>query len=154
MVWCPVSRIKPHCEVSTTFKKWHIAYHGTSVGALRRTLDLSQLLPGLRTLLSSPLLSSPLLLSIPTFIGSSLCLLSHLCYLRPPINIQLFIVTLFCHFVLFSISSSPQIHTSIHPYIQTIHPSIHPSIHSYIHINIHTYKQTNKQTNKQTSIHT
>ncbi|XP_031441146.1 neuralized-like protein 4 isoform X2 [Clupea harengus] len=44
--WCRFAlRIKPHCEVSTTFKKWHIAYHGTSVGALRRTLDLSQLLP-------------------------------------------------------------------------------------------------------------
>lgn len=39
-------RIKPHCEVSNALKKWHIAYHGTSVGALRRTLDHSQLLPG------------------------------------------------------------------------------------------------------------
>ncbi|XP_063043226.1 neuralized-like protein 4 isoform X2 [Engraulis encrasicolus] len=44
--WCRFAlRIKPHCEVSNAFKKWHIAYHGTSVGALRRTLDLSQLLP-------------------------------------------------------------------------------------------------------------
>lgn len=42
----PVRRIKPHCEVSNALKKWHIAYHGTSVGALRRTLDHSQLLPG------------------------------------------------------------------------------------------------------------
>lgn len=39
-------RIKPHCEVSNALKKWHIAYHGSSVGALRRTLDHSQLLPG------------------------------------------------------------------------------------------------------------
>lgn len=38
--------MKSHCEVSTALKKWHIAYHGTSVGALRRTLDHSQLLPG------------------------------------------------------------------------------------------------------------
>ncbi|GAA6084974.1 neuralized-like protein 4 isoform X3, partial [Tachysurus ichikawai] len=37
--------IKPHCDVSNTYKKWHIAYHGTSVGSLRRTLDHSQLLP-------------------------------------------------------------------------------------------------------------
>uniref|UniRef100_A0A4W6CWD7 Neuralized-like protein 4 n=1 Tax=Lates calcarifer TaxID=8187 RepID=A0A4W6CWD7_LATCA len=38
--WCRFAlRIKPHCEVSNALKKWHIAYHGTSVGALRRTLD-------------------------------------------------------------------------------------------------------------------
>ncbi|MCI4384593.1 hypothetical protein PGIGA_G00040430 [Pangasianodon gigas] len=44
--WCRFAlRIKPHCEVSNTYKKWHIAYHGTSVGSLRRTLDHSQLLP-------------------------------------------------------------------------------------------------------------
>ncbi|XP_072523105.1 neuralized-like protein 4 isoform X1 [Salminus brasiliensis] len=43
--WCRFAlRIKPHCEVSNTFKKWHIAYHGTSVGSLRRALDHSQLL--------------------------------------------------------------------------------------------------------------
>uniref|UniRef100_A0A4W5JSQ1 Neuralized-like protein 4 n=1 Tax=Hucho hucho TaxID=62062 RepID=A0A4W5JSQ1_9TELE len=45
--WCRFAlRIKPHCEVSSAFKKWHIAYHGTSVGALRRTLDHAQLLSG------------------------------------------------------------------------------------------------------------
>uniref|UniRef100_A0AAR2J0V4 Neuralized-like protein 4 n=1 Tax=Pygocentrus nattereri TaxID=42514 RepID=A0AAR2J0V4_PYGNA len=50
--WCRFAlRIKPHCEVSNTFKKWHIAYHGTSVGSLRRTLDHSQLLPGQFSLL-------------------------------------------------------------------------------------------------------
>ncbi|XP_028847301.1 neuralized-like protein 4 [Denticeps clupeoides] len=43
--WCRFAlRIKPHCEVSNAFKKWHIAYHGTSVAALRRALDHSQLL--------------------------------------------------------------------------------------------------------------
>lgn len=42
-----VCRLKPHCEVSTALKKWHIAYHGTGVGTLRRTLDHSQLLPGM-----------------------------------------------------------------------------------------------------------
>lgn len=39
-------RVKSHCEVSNALKKWHIAYHGTNVGALRRTLDHGQLLPG------------------------------------------------------------------------------------------------------------
>uniref|UniRef100_A0A9J7XPJ9 Neuralized-like protein 4 n=1 Tax=Cyprinus carpio carpio TaxID=630221 RepID=A0A9J7XPJ9_CYPCA len=38
------NRIKTHCEVSNAFKKWHIAYHGTSVGSLRRILDHNQLL--------------------------------------------------------------------------------------------------------------
>uniref|UniRef100_A0A4W4GCH8 Neuralized-like protein 4 n=1 Tax=Electrophorus electricus TaxID=8005 RepID=A0A4W4GCH8_ELEEL len=41
--WCRFAlRIKPHCEVPNAFKKWHIAYHGTSVGALRRTLDQTE----------------------------------------------------------------------------------------------------------------
>uniref|UniRef100_A0A4W5K7V6 Neuralized-like protein 4 n=1 Tax=Hucho hucho TaxID=62062 RepID=A0A4W5K7V6_9TELE len=45
--WCRFAlRSEPHCEVSSAFKKWHIAYHGTSVGALRRTLDHAQLLSG------------------------------------------------------------------------------------------------------------
>uniref|UniRef100_A0A672GQ89 Neuralized E3 ubiquitin protein ligase 4 n=1 Tax=Salarias fasciatus TaxID=181472 RepID=A0A672GQ89_SALFA len=38
--------------VSNALKKWHIAYHGTSVGALRRTLDHSQLLPGTSSIFS------------------------------------------------------------------------------------------------------
>uniref|UniRef100_A0A671VVD7 Neuralized-like protein 4 n=1 Tax=Sparus aurata TaxID=8175 RepID=A0A671VVD7_SPAAU len=51
--WCRFAlRIKPHCEVSNALKKWHIAYHGTSVGALRRTLDHSQLLPGTSSIFS------------------------------------------------------------------------------------------------------
>ncbi|CAB1345235.1 unnamed protein product [Coregonus sp. 'balchen'] len=55
--WCRFAlRIKPHCEVSNSFKKWHIAYHGTSVGALRRTLDHAQLLSGTSSIFSvSPL---------------------------------------------------------------------------------------------------
>lgn len=44
-----ICRLKPHCEVSNALKKWHIAYHGTSVGTLRRTLDHNQLLPGMET---------------------------------------------------------------------------------------------------------
>ncbi|XP_057712194.1 neuralized-like protein 4 isoform X1 [Corythoichthys intestinalis] len=54
--WCcfalSLARIKPHCEVSNALKKWHIAYHGTSVGTLRRTLDHSQLLPGTSSIFS------------------------------------------------------------------------------------------------------
>uniref|UniRef100_W5LL96 Neuralized-like protein 4 n=1 Tax=Astyanax mexicanus TaxID=7994 RepID=W5LL96_ASTMX len=54
--WCRFAlRIKPHCEVSNTFKKWHIAYHGTSVGSLRRALDHSQIL----TAESSSVFSAP-----------------------------------------------------------------------------------------------
>uniref|UniRef100_A0A3Q3X395 Neuralized-like protein 4 n=1 Tax=Mola mola TaxID=94237 RepID=A0A3Q3X395_MOLML len=51
--WCRFAlRIKPHCEVSNALKKWHIAYHGTSVGALRRMLDHSELLPGTSSIFS------------------------------------------------------------------------------------------------------
>ncbi|XP_064796539.1 neuralized-like protein 4 isoform X4 [Oncorhynchus masou masou] len=51
--WCRFAlRIKAHCEVSSAFKKWHIAYHGTSVGALRRTLDHAQLLSGTSSIFS------------------------------------------------------------------------------------------------------
>lgn len=50
-------RMKSHCEVSNALKKWHIAYHGTSVGALRHTLDHSQLLPG-REITGTPFLYS------------------------------------------------------------------------------------------------
>ncbi|XP_041094143.1 neuralized-like protein 4 isoform X2 [Polyodon spathula] len=42
--WCCFSlRVNPRCDVANTFKKWHMAYHGTSVGELRRTLDQSEL---------------------------------------------------------------------------------------------------------------
>ncbi|XP_035265364.1 neuralized-like protein 4 isoform X1 [Anguilla anguilla] len=51
--WCRFAlRIKPHCEVSNALKKWHIAYHGTSVGHLRRVLDHSQLLSGTSSIFS------------------------------------------------------------------------------------------------------
>uniref|UniRef100_A0A7N6A0U2 Neuralized-like protein 4 n=1 Tax=Anabas testudineus TaxID=64144 RepID=A0A7N6A0U2_ANATE len=51
--WCRFAlRIKPHCEVSNALKKWHIAYHGTSVGSLRRMLDHSQLLAGTSSIFS------------------------------------------------------------------------------------------------------
>ncbi|TNM93826.1 hypothetical protein fugu_002002 [Takifugu bimaculatus] len=51
--WCRFAlRLKPHCEVSNALKKWHIAYHGTSVGTLRRTLDHNQLLPGMSSVFS------------------------------------------------------------------------------------------------------
>ncbi|XP_037832302.1 neuralized-like protein 4 isoform X4 [Kryptolebias marmoratus] len=51
--WCRFAlRIKTHCEVSNALKKWHIAYHGTSVGTLRRTLDHGQLLPGTSSIFS------------------------------------------------------------------------------------------------------
>uniref|UniRef100_A0A3Q4G8W8 Neuralized-like protein 4 n=1 Tax=Neolamprologus brichardi TaxID=32507 RepID=A0A3Q4G8W8_NEOBR len=51
--WCRFGlRMKSHCEVSNALKKWHIAYHGTSVGALRHTLDHSQLLPGMSSIFS------------------------------------------------------------------------------------------------------
>uniref|UniRef100_A0A673FK32 Neuralized-like protein 4 n=1 Tax=Sinocyclocheilus rhinocerous TaxID=307959 RepID=A0A673FK32_9TELE len=42
--WCRFALQSTHCEVSNAFKKWHIAYHGTSVGSLRRILDHNQLL--------------------------------------------------------------------------------------------------------------
>uniref|UniRef100_A0A3B4B3P8 Neuralized-like protein 4 n=1 Tax=Periophthalmus magnuspinnatus TaxID=409849 RepID=A0A3B4B3P8_9GOBI len=44
--------IKTNCEASNALKKWHIAYHGTSVGALRRTLDHNQLLSGASSVFS------------------------------------------------------------------------------------------------------
>ncbi|KAI1898830.1 hypothetical protein AGOR_G00076390 [Albula goreensis] len=51
--WCRFAlRIKPHCEVSNALKKWHIAYHGTTVGNLRRILDHSQLLSGTSSIFS------------------------------------------------------------------------------------------------------
>uniref|UniRef100_A0A668AJ46 Neuralized-like protein 4 n=1 Tax=Myripristis murdjan TaxID=586833 RepID=A0A668AJ46_9TELE len=51
--WCCFAlRTKSHCEVSNALKKWHIAYHGTSVGALRRTLDHSQLMSGTSSIFS------------------------------------------------------------------------------------------------------
>ncbi|XP_034146279.1 neuralized-like protein 4 [Esox lucius] len=66
--WCRFAlRIKPHCEVSNAFKKWHIAYHGTNVGALRRTLDHAQLLSGMSSIFSA----SPLKTDTPNGYGEA-----------------------------------------------------------------------------------
>ncbi|KAL4631473.1 neuralized-like protein 4 isoform X1 [Arapaima gigas] len=51
--WCRFAlRIKSHCEVANGYKKWHMAYHGTTVGSLRRTLDHNQLLSGTSSIFS------------------------------------------------------------------------------------------------------
>ncbi|MGH0181943.1 UNVERIFIED_CONTAM: hypothetical protein FKN15_007340 [Acipenser sinensis] len=47
------ARINPRCDAANTFKKWHMAYHGTSVGALRRTLDQSELVTGSASIFSA-----------------------------------------------------------------------------------------------------
>ncbi|XP_067828157.1 neuralized-like protein 4 isoform X5 [Heptranchias perlo] len=45
--WCRFAlRLNPRCEVANVYKKWHTAYHGTSVGALRRALDHGELVSG------------------------------------------------------------------------------------------------------------
>ncbi|KAJ8401740.1 hypothetical protein AAFF_G00377110 [Aldrovandia affinis] len=52
--WCRFGlRINPHCEVSSVFKKWHMAYHGISVGTLRQALDRGQLLSGSSSIFSA-----------------------------------------------------------------------------------------------------
>uniref|UniRef100_A0A670Z775 Neuralized-like protein 4 n=1 Tax=Pseudonaja textilis TaxID=8673 RepID=A0A670Z775_PSETE len=51
--WCHFSlRINPRLDVASTSKKWHIAYHGTSIGAVRRMLDQGELVPGITSILS------------------------------------------------------------------------------------------------------
>ncbi|XP_054850527.1 neuralized-like protein 4 [Eublepharis macularius] len=51
--WCRFSlRVNPRLEVAGTSKKWHMAYHGTSLGAVRRTLDQGELVPGSTSILS------------------------------------------------------------------------------------------------------
>ncbi|XP_066578654.1 neuralized-like protein 4 isoform X2 [Amia ocellicauda] len=51
--WCRFAlRINPRCDVANAFKKWHIAYHGTSVSSLRRTLDHGQLISGSTSIFS------------------------------------------------------------------------------------------------------
>uniref|UniRef100_A0A8C7F8E1 Neuralized-like protein 4 n=1 Tax=Oncorhynchus kisutch TaxID=8019 RepID=A0A8C7F8E1_ONCKI len=49
--WCRFA-LRSEVANSHAFKKWHIAYHGTSVGALRRTLDHAQLLSGTSSIFS------------------------------------------------------------------------------------------------------
>uniref|UniRef100_A0A8C5WRF5 Neuralized E3 ubiquitin protein ligase 4 n=1 Tax=Laticauda laticaudata TaxID=8630 RepID=A0A8C5WRF5_LATLA len=51
--WCHFSlRINPRLDVASTSKKWHMAYHGTSIGAVRRMLDQGELVPGITSILS------------------------------------------------------------------------------------------------------
>ncbi|KAJ7313244.1 hypothetical protein JRQ81_004526 [Phrynocephalus forsythii] len=51
--WCRFNlRVNPQSEVASACKKWHMAYHGTSVGAVRRTLDRGELVPGNTSILS------------------------------------------------------------------------------------------------------
>ncbi|KAH0626079.1 hypothetical protein JD844_000817 [Phrynosoma platyrhinos] len=51
--WCRFNlRVNPRLEVASTCKKWHMAYHGTSVGAVRRMLDQGELVPGSTSILS------------------------------------------------------------------------------------------------------
>ncbi|XP_013911588.1 PREDICTED: neuralized-like protein 4 [Thamnophis sirtalis] len=51
--WCRFSlRINPRLDVASTSKKWHMAYHGTSIGAVRRMLDQGELVPGSTSILS------------------------------------------------------------------------------------------------------
>uniref|UniRef100_A0A8C0H881 Neuralized E3 ubiquitin protein ligase 4 n=1 Tax=Chelonoidis abingdonii TaxID=106734 RepID=A0A8C0H881_CHEAB len=51
--WCRFNlRVNPQLEVASTCKKWHMAYHGTSVGAVRRMLDQGELGAGSTSILS------------------------------------------------------------------------------------------------------
>ncbi|CAM2110649.1 unnamed protein product [Caretta caretta] len=51
--WCRFNlRVNPQLEVASTCKKWHMAYHGTSVGAVRRMLDQGELGAGSASILS------------------------------------------------------------------------------------------------------
>ncbi|XP_069501804.1 neuralized-like protein 4 isoform X1 [Ambystoma mexicanum] len=45
--WCRFSlRLNPRLESTNMCKKWHMAYHGANIGALRRILDHGELLSG------------------------------------------------------------------------------------------------------------
>ncbi|XP_029436283.1 neuralized-like protein 4 isoform X1 [Rhinatrema bivittatum] len=45
--WCKFAlRVNPRHEAANTSKKWHMAYHGTNVGAVRRILDRGELVSG------------------------------------------------------------------------------------------------------------
>nr|XP_034992887.1 LOW QUALITY PROTEIN: neuralized-like protein 4 [Zootoca vivipara] len=51
--WCRFNlRVNPRLEVGNTCKKWHMAYHGTSIGSVRRMLDQGELVPGSTSILS------------------------------------------------------------------------------------------------------
>nr|XP_014345078.1 PREDICTED: neuralized-like protein 4 [Latimeria chalumnae] len=52
--WCRFAlRVNPRCDVTNVYKKWHIAYHGTSVGTLRQILDQGQLVSDNTSIFSS-----------------------------------------------------------------------------------------------------
>lgn len=41
-------RVNPRLEAGTLTKKWHMAYHGSNVAAVRRVLDRGELGAGIR----------------------------------------------------------------------------------------------------------
>ncbi|XP_043932154.1 neuralized-like protein 4 [Protopterus annectens] len=52
--WCRFAlRVNPRCDVVNVYKKWHMAYHGTCVGALRRILDQGEIMSGSTSLFNS-----------------------------------------------------------------------------------------------------
>ncbi len=59
--WCRFNlRVNPRLETATLSKKWHMAYHGSSVGAVRRVLDRGELGAGSASILSCrPLKAEP-----------------------------------------------------------------------------------------------
>ncbi|XP_073420158.1 neuralized-like protein 4 isoform X2 [Dendrobates tinctorius] len=58
--WCSFPlRLSPRLSC-TQYKKWHIAYQGSSAGSVRRTLDRGELLPGSSCILTSmPIKTDP-----------------------------------------------------------------------------------------------
>ncbi|XP_068034071.1 neuralized-like protein 4, partial [Anomalospiza imberbis] len=58
--WCRFSlRPKPRPEGGGGWQKWPRAYHGTSAGAVRRSLDRGELVPGPWSLLCAPCRPDP-----------------------------------------------------------------------------------------------
>ncbi|XP_041520576.1 neuralized-like protein 4 isoform X1 [Microtus oregoni] len=59
--WCRFNlRVNPHLEAGTLTKKWHMAYHGSSVAVVRRVLDRGELGAGTTSILSCrPLKGEP-----------------------------------------------------------------------------------------------
>ncbi|XP_060219403.1 neuralized-like protein 4 isoform X3 [Meriones unguiculatus] len=59
--WCRFNlRVNPHLEGGTLTKKWHMAYHGSSVAVVRRVLDRGELGAGTTSILSCrPLKGEP-----------------------------------------------------------------------------------------------
>ncbi|XP_068960104.1 neuralized-like protein 4 [Petaurus breviceps papuanus] len=59
--WCRFNlRVNPRLETAALSKKWHMAYHGSSVGAVRRVLDRGELGAGSASILSCrPLKAEP-----------------------------------------------------------------------------------------------